>query len=153
MAKTLSSYSPTNIFSWILIIVPRDVPFQISHCWIYPVAPFLSNSQKMALLWPKHGPHMVLQIGSGWILINLPKDVPCQISNCCLYPVAPFPRNCQNMVFTWSLKCFCFWILIIVPRDVPGQISHCWVYLVAPCPRNGQNMAVLWTYHGPYIVL
>ena len=29
--------------SWILIIVPRDVPCQSSHCWVYPVALFPSN--------------------------------------------------------------------------------------------------------------
>ena len=27
----------------------------------------------MALLWPKHGPHMILQIGSSRILINVPE--------------------------------------------------------------------------------
>ena len=42
--------------TWILINMPRDVPCQISHCWVYPVVPFLRNGQNMALLWPKHGP-------------------------------------------------------------------------------------------------
>ena len=37
------------------------------------------NGQNMTLLWPKHGPHMVPQIGSSWIIINGPKDAPCQI--------------------------------------------------------------------------
>ena len=46
----------------------------------YPVAHFPIYGQNMALLWPKHGPHMVLQIGSSWILINVPRDAPCQIS-------------------------------------------------------------------------
>merc|ERR1711954_235172 len=35
--------------SLILINVPRDVPCQISHCWVYPVAPFPRNGQNMAL--------------------------------------------------------------------------------------------------------
>ena len=34
--------------SWILIIVPRDVPSQILHCWVYSVDPF----PKMAKIWP-----------------------------------------------------------------------------------------------------
>ena len=54
--------------SWSLMIVPRDVQCQISHCWVYPVAPFPRNDQNMALLWPKDGPHTVLQIGSSDIL-------------------------------------------------------------------------------------
>merc|ERR1711954_553066 len=65
----------------------------------------------MALLWPKHGPHMVLKIDSSRILMIVPRDVPCQISHCWAYQVAPFPRNGQimvlygqNMVLTWSLK-------------------------------------------------
>merc|ERR1711954_239287 len=74
-------------------------------------SPFSRNGQNMALLWTKHGPHMVLQIGSSHILIILPRDVPCQILHCWVYPVAPFLRNGQNMalygqnmVLTWSLK-------------------------------------------------
>ena len=86
--------------SWILINVPRDVPCQILHCWVYPVAPFL-KWPKYGLLWSKHGPHMVLKIGSSWILINVPRDVPCQISHCLIYPVAPFPRNGQNKALLW----------------------------------------------------
>ena len=73
---------------------------------MYPVAPFRRNDQNMALLWPKHGPHMVLQIGSTLILINVPRDVPCHISLLWVYPVAPFPRNGQKhgrfMAKTWS---------------------------------------------------
>ena len=67
--------------------------------------------QNMTTLLPKHGPHMVLQMGSSWILTNVPRDAPCQISLFCLNPVAPFPKNgenmaCygQNLVLTWSLK-------------------------------------------------
>ena len=50
--------------SSILINMPMEVPYQISHCWVYPVVPFPRNGQNMALSWPKHGPHMVLLIGS-----------------------------------------------------------------------------------------
>ena len=49
--------------SLILINVPRDVPHKISHYLVYPVAPFPRNGQNIALLWPKHGPHVILQIG------------------------------------------------------------------------------------------
>ena len=45
-----------------------------------PECPFPRYGQNMALLLPKHGPHMVLPSGSSWILINVPRDVPCQIS-------------------------------------------------------------------------
>ena len=69
-----------------------------------PQSPFPRNGQNMALLWSKHGPHMVLQNGSSWILIIVPRDVPGQISHCWVYPVALFPRNGQNMVLTGSLK-------------------------------------------------
>ena len=65
----------------------------------------------MALLEPKYGPNMVLEIGSPLILIIVPRDVPCQMSHCWVYPVDPFPRNGQNMavygqkmVLKWSLK-------------------------------------------------
>ena len=65
----------------------------------------------MAILLPKHGPYMVLQISSSLILIIVPRDVPCQISHCWVHPVAPFPKNGlnmdlygKNMVLTWSLK-------------------------------------------------
>ena len=76
--------------SLILFNVPRDIPSQILHCWVYPVAPFTRNSQNMALLGQKHGPHMVLQIGSSWIIINVPRDGPCLISQFWMYPIVPF---------------------------------------------------------------
>ena len=43
---------------WIFINVPRDVTCQISHCWVYPVAPFPRNGQNMTLMaktWSIHG--------------------------------------------------------------------------------------------------
>merc|ERR1712082_154106 len=74
-------------------------------------SPLPRNGQNMALLWPKHGPHMVLQIGSSQILINVPRDVPCQISHCWVHPVAPFPKKAKTwpfygkkMVHMWSLR-------------------------------------------------
>ena len=87
--------------SWILINVPRDVPCQISHCWVYPVAPFPINGQNMALLWPKNCPQMVLNIRPSWILITVPRDVPCQFSHDWVYPIDPFPKNGQNMALLW----------------------------------------------------
>ena len=51
----------------------------------------LEMNQNMTLLWPKHGPHMVLKIGSSWILINVPRDAPCQISQFLVYPIVHFP--------------------------------------------------------------
>ena len=106
MAKTWSLHSPSNWFFQILIIVPRDVPCKISHCLVYPVAPFPRNGQNMALLWPKNGPHLVLQIGSSWIIINLPREAPCQISQFWVYPIVPsswkWPKYGPFMAKTWS---------------------------------------------------
>ena len=111
-------------------------------------------------LLPKHGPHIVLKMGSSWILINVPRDAPCQISLCWLNPVAPFPRNGHNVALLWPkhgpymvLKMGSSWTSISVPRDVPCQILHCWVYPVVPFPKNGKNMALLWPKHGPHMVL
>ena len=55
----------------------------------------------MAPLWPKHGPHMGLQIVFSQILINVPRDVQCQISHFLVYRLAPFPRYGQNMALLW----------------------------------------------------
>ena len=158
--------------SWILIIVPRDVTRQISHCWVFPVAPLPKNGQNMALLWqnmvhtwsspswPKHGLHLVLKIGSTWILINMPRDVPCQISHCRVYPVVPCLKNSQNMALLLPkhgphrvFQIGSFWISITMPRVVSCQISHCWVYPVAPLPKNyqkkhfyGLNMVLTWSF-------
>jgi len=40
---------------------------------------FLEMAKIWLLLWPKHGPNMVPQIGFSLILIDVPKDAPCQI--------------------------------------------------------------------------
>ena len=68
MALLMPNHGPHMVLpvgsSGILVIVPRDVPCQSSHCWVYPVAPFPRNGQNMALLSPKKGPHKVLHIGS-----------------------------------------------------------------------------------------
>ena len=86
-----------NKLAWILINVPRDVPCQISHCCFYPVA-VLRNGQNMALLWTKHGPHMVPKSGSSWFLINVPRDTQCQISH------SPGPRHCCSFPFRLNCK-------------------------------------------------
>ena len=107
-------------FSWILIIVPSDVTSQISQCWVYPVAPFPRNGQNLALLWPKHGPHMILLIGSSWILIIVPSDAPCRISLCWVNPVSPFPRYGQIgpfMAKTWPSHGPSNWISL--------NLNHC----------------------------
>ena len=80
----------------------------------------------MAILWPKNGLNMVLQIGSSLILIIVPKNVPCQIGHCRVFNVAPFTRNCQNIALLWCkhgpnmvLQIGSSLILINVPRDAP----------------------------------
>jgi len=59
--------------------------------------PFIDVA-KMALLWQKDGPHIVLRICSSSILINLLRDVLCQISHCWVYPVTPL----LEMAKIWS---------------------------------------------------
>ena len=110
----------------------------------------------MALFWPKHGPQMVLPIGTPWILINAPRAAPCQISHCRMFPVNPFPGNSQNMalygpnmVRTWSFKLVFSWIIINVPRDAPCKISQFWVY---PIVHFFLEMAKMWPFYGPNMV-
>ena len=45
-------------------------------CPVIPFFPF--NWQKLALSWPKHGPHMV-SMGSSWILMIAYREASCQI--------------------------------------------------------------------------
>ena len=141
--------------SWILIIVSRDVTRQISHCWVFPVAPLPKNGQNMALLWqnmvhtwsspswPKHGLHLVLKIGSTWILINMPRDVPCQISHCQVYPVVLFLKNGKNMA-------------LLLPKLGPNmflQIASSWILIKGCSMPNftlmGVFMAKTWSSYGP----
>jgi len=102
----------------------------------------------MALLWPKHCPHMVLKIGSSSISINLLRDVPCQISHCWVYPVAPFPRNgkiwpfyWQNMVFTCSL------ILVLLESQsmCPGML-HAKFHIAGLIPKGLKDLEILCTF-------
>ena len=107
----------------------------------------------MALLWPKDGPHMVLQIGTLWIIINVPREAPCQISQFWVYPIVPlflemakiWPFNGKNMV----LQIESSWILINLPRVALCQISHYRMYTVIPFPKNGKSFDL----DGPKMVL
>ena len=53
MAKILLKHGPHMVLkinsSQVIINVPRDVPCQISHCQVYPVAPFPGNGKNIAL--------------------------------------------------------------------------------------------------------
>ena len=111
MAKIWSSHYPSNWFFLNLNHCAQGCSMPNFTFLGVSCSPFPRNGQNMALLWPKYGPHMVLQIGSSQILIIVPRDVPCKGSHCWVYPVAPFLRNGQNialhgqnMVLTWSLK-------------------------------------------------
>ena len=160
MAKTWSSHGPSNWFFLNPQHVPRDVPCQISHFWMYLVAPSPRNDQKRALLWPKHGPHNVLQIGSFQILIIVPRDVPCQISHCWDYPVAPFPKNGQSIALLWQ-KHGPHMVLQIVflnhsqyaqgcsmPNFTILGLSHCPLFLEMAkiLPKYGPFMAKTWSF-------
>ena len=97
--------------------MPWDALCQISHCWVYPLPPIPRSEKNISILWPKHGPHMDLQIGSSWISIIVPRNFPWQSSHCWVSPVAPFPRNGQNMALLW-------------PEDGPSNffflnLNHC----------------------------
>ena len=122
--------------------------------------PFWRHGQNMALLRQKHGPRIILKIGSFWIFITMSRVVPCQTSHCWVYPVVLFFRNGQNIALLWPkngpymvLKIDPSSILINVPMDVSCQVSLCWVYPLAPFPKNRQNMALLWPKYGPHMVL
>ena len=95
--------------------------------------------QNMTTLLPKHGPHMVLQMGSSWILIDVPRDAQCQLSLCWLNSVAPFPRNGHNVALLWRkhgpqmvLQISFPWILINVSMYAPCQIWQFWGYPLVP---------------------
>merc|ERR1711954_159100 len=71
---------------------------------------FLKNGQNRALLWPKHDPHMVLQI----IFLNhnqcaqgcsMPNFTNLGVSHCPLFleMAKIWPFYGQNMVLTWSV--------------------------------------------------
>ena len=139
MAKIWPFYGQNMVVTWSFeLVLPESLPmcpgmlhtkFQNSQC--VPWSPFPRNGPNMALLWPKHGPHMVLQIGSSRILIIVPRDILCQISHCWVYPVVPFPRNGQNLALLGPkhgpqmvLQISSSWILINVPKDAPCQISE-----------------------------
>ena len=80
MSKIWVFYGPNMVLIWSLkwilpkYYVPKDALCQISLCLVNPVVPYPRNGQNVALLWLKHGPH-ILQIGSSWILSNVPRDV------------------------------------------------------------------------------
>ena len=68
------------------IVYPKTVNLTIWKIWSLgkkacPAVPFGPlNCQNLALSWPKHGPHMVLLIGSSWILIVVSRDATYQMS-------------------------------------------------------------------------
>ena len=114
----------------------------------------------MALFWPKHGPHMVLHIGSSWFIINVPRDAPCQISQFWVYPIVPFPLKWPKygpfISKTWSshgpsnwfflnhnqfvLRCYMPNVTILGEPHSP--FSYKW-------PKHGPFMAKTWSTHGP----
>ena len=58
--------------------------------WCIPYSPFPKNGKNVAILWPKHGPQVVLQIEYSWIILNVPQDAPFQISQFLVYPIVSF---------------------------------------------------------------
>merc|ERR1711954_190033 len=71
----------------------------------------------MGLLWLKHGPHMVLQIGSSRIIIIVPRNAPCQISQFWVYPIFPFskkwPKYGPFVGKSWSSDCLSNWFFLV----------------------------------------
>ena len=139
MTTLLPKYGPSNGFFLNLNQCAKGCSMPNFTFLAKSCSPIPRNAHNVALLWPKHGPHMVLQMGSSWILTNVPRDAPCQISLCCLSPVAPFPRNGQNMALLWPkhgphmvLQISSSWILINVPRDASCHISQFWGFPVVP---------------------
>ena len=84
--------------SWIFINLPRDVPCQISHCCMYPLAPLPRNGQ----IWPKHVP-------SNWVFLNLNHCAQgCSMPNFTLLGLSctplssKLPKHGPFMAKTWS---------------------------------------------------
>merc|ERR1711954_440093 len=65
------------IFPELYSMFPGMVHAKIHNYGCIPWSTFPRNGQNMALLWPKHGPHMVLQISSFSIIIIVSRDAPC----------------------------------------------------------------------------
>ena len=147
MAKIWPFYFKNMVLTWSFKLVllesysiwPGMLHAKFHNSGCIPLSPFPRKGQNMALLWPKDGPHMVLQINSSWIIINVAMEAPCQISQFWVYPIPPFFRNGQNMALSWPihgphvfLQIASSSVLINVPRDAPCQISQFWVYPTVP---------------------
>ena len=115
----------------------------------------------MAIIWPKYGPQLALQISFCWILINVPRHVPCQISYCWVYPVVPFPRNGQDMAFLYVANKFSLywpsnWCLLNLNQYAQGcflpnftllgisssPLSSRWQKYGPLLPNNGSHMVL-----------
>ena len=139
--------------SWIIINVPRDVPCQLSHCWVYLAAPFPRNGPFMAKTCSSHGPSNGLFLNPNHCAQGY------SMPNFTLLGVSSSPFLLE-MAKTWHfygqipvLPIGSSWLLINVPSDAPCQISLCWLNPVAPFPRNSHNVALLWPKPCPYTVL
>ena len=142
-------------FFWFLMIVPWDVPCQISHCWVHPFVNYPWNGQNMAPLWSKHGPQIVLKIGvPEYLSMCLGMfHAKFQIAGCILLPlflemakIWPFmAKHGPHIVLHISSS----WIFINLQWDALCQVSHSLLDPVASFQRNGQNMAL----YGQNIVL
>merc|ERR1711954_446986 len=98
MAQTWSSH---DLLSWVFLNLNQCANgCSKPNFTLNPVAPFPRNGQNMALLWPKHGCHIILKIGYSQNLNNVAKKATCQFSHLWVYPVAPFPRYSQNMALS-----------------------------------------------------
>ena len=118
------------------------------------LSPFLRNGQNIALLWPKHGPNMVLQIGLSLILSDVPRDAWCQIWHCRVYTVAPFyglfiaqlwSSQCPSNLFFWNLNQWAKECSIPKFTLLGVSCSH----FFRRCHEYGPFMAQLWSSHGP----
>ena len=115
----------------------------------------------MALLWQKHGPHMVVQISSSWIKINVPWDVPCQNQHCWVYLLVIFPRNGQNIALLWPKHGpnKVLWIVFFLnyiqcakggsmPISTILGVTHSPLFqeMAKMKPFCGQNMVLTWSF-------
>ena len=129
--------------------------------WYIPSSPFHRNGQDMALLWPKEGPHMVLQIGSFCIIITMPREDPCQISQFFEYPIVPFsqkgPKYGPFMAKKWSSHGPSDWFFPNHNQCAPGSsnqnftilgLSHSPLFLEMAkiLPFYSQNMVLTWSF-------
>ena len=124
----------------------RDVPCQISHCWVYPVAPFPRNGK----IWPFYWQNMVFTCSLILVLPESQSMCPGMLHakfhiagfilklpfiEMALYGKTLFSHGLSNWFFLNFNQC--------AQGCYMPNFTLLWVYPVDPFPKNNQNMAFM----------